>query len=1095
MDTQSIGRFFNQLLGRGESLPKTQEPNATPLEDYWLEVKNIILARQDWVTGLLPASTAITNHGDYTDAWVRDNVYSILAPWGLAISLRKQGDTKGRAYELEQSVVKLMRGLLTAMMRQSAKVERFKHSQDPLDALHAKYDTKTGESVVGDDAWGHLQIDATSLYLLMLAQMTASGLRIIFTIDEVNFIQNLVHYIARAYRTPDYGIWERGHKLNHGEAELNTSSIGMAKAALEALSGFNLFGEDGGQAAIIHVISDDIARTRITLNALLPRESVSKEVDAALLSIVGYPAFSIDDPKVLEETLDKIRSRLEGPYGCKRFLLDGHQTVIEDPNRLHYEPHELKAFAHIECEWPLFLTYQLLGSLYRGDQEEANRVRAKLETLTIERDGQKLLPELYRVPAEFLEEERQNPGSTPRVPNENIPLVWAQSLYILGSLMHDGWLIPKDIDPLNRHITRQPHALVTVQVALLAESQSIQQKLLHRGIPSQTRQEIAPLEIRDARELSLAYRQIGRNDRMGLTGRPYRQLRTLATSKAYLLAGVPVMFIPQFMNQKGFYLALDNTLLIERLRTELAYISHHWDSPSKPLLVIDVHPNMIEGPDGEVLLSFLEHLVQGEATDIPVKVCRLSEFSEDTAFERIAFLHNFQLGAELEGPQANDGADLDQPVRSMDTAYSGPLIALEIADDLELIQRFESTQNPYEHLDLLTILVSRHGVHHLLDLRTGQRSSTLEAHLESLYQWASNHHDWRMVRLISALLGKYDIDLEQAVTEILVRQHALTVGKSYSGKATIRKPMDSSEILSAIRLYNPDHLSVQVLIQELIIAIGLLMKQDSRLFKDMNTIRVGQILDFIIAAEKHREGTEWDQSFDKLMRLAPHHLADKLRETLMDVSLSQSQLGAVESLHAETDQASLALARLPFEDQSGSDVPKTSINWSLWREQQGSFGREGDAFFEGVWRILHHSHGLMIGDKYNSQRRIDSQELLSHMTVGEKTFRLYVTHVLNKIEAPIYRQLTVETLMTLAAIFSEHPDFRINDTLVIDILLGHAVRLQWLALHPEHEADYGQHVAKAWESFYHLDPGNLADAIVHALNYLMTLDNTLKETI
>ena len=27
----------------------------------------------------------------------------------------------------------------------------------------------------------------------------------------------------------DYGIWERGDKLNHGMPELNTSSIGMAK--------------------------------------------------------------------------------------------------------------------------------------------------------------------------------------------------------------------------------------------------------------------------------------------------------------------------------------------------------------------------------------------------------------------------------------------------------------------------------------------------------------------------------------------------------------------------------------------------------------------------------------------------------------------------------------------------------------------------------------------------------------------------------------------------------------------------------------------------------------------------------------------------
>ena len=33
----------------------------------------------------------------------------------------------------------------------------------------------TGGLAVGDNEWGHLQIDATSLYLLTLAQMTASG--------------------------------------------------------------------------------------------------------------------------------------------------------------------------------------------------------------------------------------------------------------------------------------------------------------------------------------------------------------------------------------------------------------------------------------------------------------------------------------------------------------------------------------------------------------------------------------------------------------------------------------------------------------------------------------------------------------------------------------------------------------------------------------------------------------------------------------------------------------------------------------------------------------------------------------------------------
>ncbi len=55
------------------------------------------------------------------------------------------------------------------------KVEKFKYSKSSLDSLHAKYNTKTCATVVGDREWGHLQLDATSVYLLFLAQMTASG--------------------------------------------------------------------------------------------------------------------------------------------------------------------------------------------------------------------------------------------------------------------------------------------------------------------------------------------------------------------------------------------------------------------------------------------------------------------------------------------------------------------------------------------------------------------------------------------------------------------------------------------------------------------------------------------------------------------------------------------------------------------------------------------------------------------------------------------------------------------------------------------------------------------------------------------------------
>ncbi|MEQ1740729.1 MAG: glycoside hydrolase family 15 protein, partial [Methyloglobulus sp.] len=596
------------------------------LDAYYQQVHDVILSKQNWISGLLPASTAVNSHGNYTDAWVRDNVYSILAAWGLALAYRRSGENQGRTYLLEQSVVKLMRGLLTAMMRQSAKVEKFKQSQNPQDALHAKYDTRSGNIVVGDHEWGHLQLDATSLFLLMTAQMTASGLRIIFTLDEVNFVQNLVHYISRTYRTPDYGIWERGNKINHGIAELNASSIGMAKAALEALSGFNLFGKDGGQASVIHVISDDIARTRITLESLLPRESISKETDSAMLSITGFPAFAVDNPAIRKNTESVICEKLEGRYGCKRFLLDGHQTALEDGYRLHYDPQELKQFKDIECEWPLFFAYLLLNSLFTANTEAATDYRNKLEALLVERNGQKLLPELYTVPKEMIVAEKANPKSQQRIPNENIPLVWAQSLFILGRLIQDDLLSLDDIDPLGRYKVIQQKGC-KLQIALLAQDDSVQDQLLAEGVDTQLLAEIVPIQVREAMELADAYTHVGRNDRIGLTGRPLRQLRSLATSQMYVLSGERLVFLPQCLNQKGFYLAMDNRLLIERLRLEFSYIYKHWNKANNPLFVMSIKHNMLTSQNKAILVDFIKELQAGEIQGIPVQLGLLTEFT------------------------------------------------------------------------------------------------------------------------------------------------------------------------------------------------------------------------------------------------------------------------------------------------------------------------------------------------------------------------------------------------------------------------------------------------------------------------------------
>lgn len=449
----------------------------TKLDAYYQQVKSVILDKQHPVSGLLPASTAITIHGNYQDAWVRDNVYSILAVWGLALAYRNVDSDNGREYELQQRTVKLMRALLRSMMAQSSKVEAFKTSRHPIDSLHAKYDTATGDSVVGDAEWGHLQIDATSVFLLTLTQMIASGLDVIWSDEEVCFIQNLVYYIERAYRTPDFGIWERGAKSNSGSVELNASSLGMAKAALEALSGFNLYGAKGSLSSVIHVIPDNIAQSNITLSAMLPRESNTKEIDAALLSVIGFPAFAVQDKTLTDKVRNDIVNKLEGRFGLKRFLRDGHQTVLEDEGRLHYEDKELKQFEHIESEWPLFYAYLYLDAIFTDNKPNIVHYRARLDKVLVEQNGFKLLPELYYVPQESIDAERAEPQSQNRLPNENVPLVWAQSLFLLGSMLEDGLLRPGDLDPLGRRHAK-PKKKPVVQLIFLSEDEMLQQELL-----------------------------------------------------------------------------------------------------------------------------------------------------------------------------------------------------------------------------------------------------------------------------------------------------------------------------------------------------------------------------------------------------------------------------------------------------------------------------------------------------------------------------------------------------------------------------------------------------------------------------------------
>ncbi len=183
--------------------------------------------------------------------------------------------------------------------------------------------------------------------------------------------------------------------------ELNASSIGMAKAALDAVNELNLFGAKGGPTSVVHVLPDEAQKCQAVLESMLPRESMSKETDAALLTVIGFPAFAVEKPDLVERTLEEVMGKLGGKYGCKRFLRDGYKNPREvmfrlqcrlgyrrcalissqNANRLHYEPWELRLFENIECQWPLFYCYLSINACFQKNRADFDKYFAKLKTV------------------------------------------------------------------------------------------------------------------------------------------------------------------------------------------------------------------------------------------------------------------------------------------------------------------------------------------------------------------------------------------------------------------------------------------------------------------------------------------------------------------------------------------------------------------------------------------------------------------------------------------------------------------------------------------------------------------------------------------
>ncbi|CAH0557440.1 unnamed protein product [Brassicogethes aeneus] len=996
------------------------EDTVKQLDIYYGMVKRQLLRYQSPITGLFPVLSSDTEIGS-----VRESVYCAAAVWGLYQAYRRIDDDRGKSYELGQSTVKCMRGILECWIKQAKRIELFKKNQCSAHALHVKFHLTTGNIVYTDDEYNHLQIDVVSIYLLFLVQMITSGMQIIYTQDEVAFVQNLVYYVERAYRTPDFGMWERGSKYNDGTPEIHASSIGLAKSALEAINGCNLFGEKGASWSVVYVDIDAHNRNRSIFETLLPRESCSKDVDSSLLPTISFPAFSTHEDILYGEAKNNIISKLKGPYGFKRFIRDGYKTAIEDPNKKYYEKSQLKDFENIECEWPLFYIFMIIDGVFKSLPEQITEYQELLtKRIYVDTQGDPIIPMYYYVPKDYVEAERQEPNSCRRVAlTEGGLCLWNQAMFILAQLLTAGLLHINELDPIRRYLPSYNRPRkggrysafqakpsvgtatdLVVQIVLIAESMRLQAMMATYGIQTQTPHEVEPVQIWSSTQLVKVYQNLGVNRKLKLQGRPVRPVGSLGTSKVYRVCGATVLCYPLIFEVSDFYLYRDMALLIDDIKTELQFVGRYWRLSGRPTVCLLIREEHMRDPQFKQMLDLLAMLKKGYCDSVKVRIGRLQNLISSSCVEHLDFMNimeapcdNFNKFKQLAHDYIGYQSLTDVPRVLHYQEEEKDCTIYKSKSTHEIVEAVKAMDSLYARCQLFGILQKREGKQFVVD------KNTVQEHLQNLYYRAGNVRHWAAVRYTSSLLHHNVDSISPFITAVLVHGKQLTVGVIGQKETVFDKPMTPNEIQSVVYdTIQPYDVIQAVLQQEVILYCGRLISTNPELFRGILKIRVGWVLE----ALKY-----YLEIFGKSKKIEEHSPYE-VRQLLYKV---------------------LSIKEWNSKDQL---TPRQR------RQLEGCLCRVPSCFYNQVWDVMTRTpQGIKVAGKI-----IPQQPTLSQMTRNELTFSLLVEQIisntmLNHIQQPEYRQLIVELLNIVSTILGRNPELTFSQPLELEQLIKDAAHM------------------------------------------------------
>ncbi|XP_055382717.1 probable phosphorylase b kinase regulatory subunit beta isoform X2 [Condylostylus longicornis] len=977
------------------------EDTVKQLDIYYGIVKRQLLRYQSPITGMFPVMSTNTDV-----ASVRDSIYCCAAVWSLYQAYRRIDDDRGKSYELGQSAVKCMRGILECWIKQAGRVELFKKRQSNQHALHSKFHLHTGEEIYSDELYNHLQIDVVSLYIIFLVQMITSGLQIIYTQDEVAFVQNLVYYVERAYRTPDFGMWERGSKYNNGTPEIHASSIGMAKSALEAINGCNLFGEKGASWSVVYVDIDAHNRNRSIFETMLPRESSSKGVDASLLITLSFPAFASHEERLVDQTKSNIVKRLRGKHGFKRFSRDGYLSQLEDKTRRYYNKGEIKDFEGNEVEWPIFYVFMIIDGVFKNNIEQIEEYQSLLRRcMYFDQNNDPVVTTFYSPDGK---------GSYEKASAKAL-FLWGQAMFIIAQLLTASLLHINELDPIRRYLPsyNRPRKAgrysafqgkpddgtatdLVVQIVLIAESMRLQAMMATYGIQTQTPHEVEPVQIWSSTELIKVYSHLGVNKKIGLTGRPGRPVGSLGTSKVYRICGMTVLAYPLIFEVSDFYLYRDMALLIDDIKTELQFVGKYWRLSGRPTVCLLIREEHMRDPQFKEMLDLLAMLKKGYCDGIKVRIGRLQNLISSSCIEHLDFINQSdmpenenafaQINHEYIGYQSL--TDVPKAQNYMEDKVN--LDSFKTKPTYDIVETLRKTESIYCQCQLWGMLLHREGANYEVN------GLTVDQALHQLYNRSGTLRYWRAVRYCSSLLRHIVDSISPFITTVLVNGKQITVGVIGQKETVFDKPMTPAEIQDVMYTHVQPYDVIQaVLQQEVVLYCGRLIATSPDMYRGILKIRVGWVLEAMRIYLQISGQTNVD-----IDNLSPFQIRVLLQKVL--------------TVRDWADDEKLTIFQR--------------------RQLEGCLCRVPKNFYNMVWDILIKTPQGIKTQKYH----LPASPTLTNMSRGELSFSLLVEEILICISKPERRQIIVELLCIIATILSRNPELCFQQPLDLDEILHEA---------------------------------------------------------